>query len=120
MTRSNFILGNSPSDYLSTQNAEHRKFNASYEHDKNFRISTHNKNTKTNFINEQDGFEKIIHNKTALGPMPHKGHADTSEAKNMKSNLTNHHFILGKDDLTYKYRSSTTIGQYADQKSPEK
>jgi len=30
------------------------------------------------------------------------------------SNLKDHHFTLGKDSKTFNYRSSTTIGNYAD------
>jgi len=52
-----------------------------------------------------------------VGPMPHKGIANIEEMKNHSTYLKDHHFILGKDDNTHKYRSSTTIGLYAD-KSP--
>lgn len=50
--------------------------------------------------------------------MPHKGVTDTSETKQQMKDLKDHHFILGKDDRTYKYRSSTVVGMYSDHSPP--
>lgn len=50
--------------------------------------------------------------------MPHKGLTDTSETKKQMTDLKDHHFILGKDDRTFEYRSSTQVGMYANKDSP--
>lgn len=110
LSKSNFYMGNSPKQYVSTNVSEHPEKSGQH-YDKNFRLSNANKNHATNFIHNS-GFEKLAVSKD-LGPMTHKGNLNQDEANQMMNKLKAHNFILGKDQNGFTNRSSASVGRFA-------
>jgi|LauGreDrversion4_2_1035121.scaffolds.fasta_scaffold214134_2 hypothetical protein len=69
-------MGNSPKQYVSTNDQEHSPKTGSFA-DKSARITLANKYNATNFTHS-NGFEKPVVT-ARVGPLPHKGRLDQDE-----------------------------------------
>ena len=76
LSRSNFNLGGGPNHYSSTNQQEHNSKTISDGNDKSFRLQMLQKMQQTNFVHKT-GFEKHISERSTLGPVPHKGEAES-------------------------------------------
>lgn len=110
LSKSNFLMGQSPQTYTSTNLSEHVAKTSDYLN-KEIRLSNAIKNQQTNFIHGT-GFEKRIAN-GQFGPNTHKGVLDQDNANDMMNHLKASHFILGKDQSGFGFRSSTHVGKFA-------